>query len=154
MKKLWLLMFPICMLLSCLTDCRRPLGGAISTWAQDGTPVEPPYIYLEVGGNYYFLANYRFQIYWCNGVNCTPDPSQLGPCTKQVVGKGHEKPHGKDKEDRYVGKCVIATGASTHHDYHYVFYPSGKKLSIKDLPRYDFPDNLQPCNPRCSPKSE
>jgi hypothetical protein len=145
MKKLWLLVFPICMLLSCLTGCRPPVGGAISTWSSTGKPVAP-YIDVEEGGNQHFLANYPFKIYWCNDASCTTK-EPLGPCTKQVDGTSSEK---ADGHLRYVGTCVISKGASGRKDYRYIFRSTDEKRKIADTPVYGFPDNLQPCNPRCS----
>ena len=151
MKKLWLLVFPICMLLSCLTACRPPIGGAISIWSPNGTLL-PPSPFVEEGGKLYFMANHPFLIRWCNGAKCKPKdfPPDLGPCTKKVEATGPEK---ADGHDRFVGTCKIANRASKHTDYRYAFHFTGKTPLEKDPDPIDFPDNLQPCNPRCSPKS-
>jgi hypothetical protein len=145
MKRLWLLVFPICLLMSCLTGCRPPFGGAV--WSSKGI-LAPPEIYVEEGGAQHFLANHAFLIYWCNDtVTCTPKLSP-GPCTQQVESTKPEKADGKP---RYVGTCVISKGASNDpNKYRYAFHWKDKNLTPVDSPPYDYPANIHPCTPRCS----
>jgi hypothetical protein len=135
MKRLWLLVFPICLLLSWVVGCRAPFDAEISAKTA-------PKISIEEGAKIRFVATYAFKITWCTDASCTPPHDLLGPCTKQVQGTEKEK-HGTN----FVGTCIIRDGASQQH-YYYVFDPTaGGKVPAGP---YEFPDNIEPCKPPCS----
>jgi hypothetical protein len=141
MKKLWLLVFPICLLLSCVACNRAPFGFAISS----PSPETAPTIYVEEGANQQFVAPYAFTITWCIGAPGCSQPDPTGPCTEAVQGKAEKDRAGNVRY--YVGTCKINRNAETPpKDYFYAFNQKGKASPT----RYDHPDNIQPCTPRCS----
>jgi hypothetical protein len=153
MKKQWLLVFPICLLLSCVACNRAPFDNAI--------PVPPPQttapaVFIEEGAKIRFVAAEAFNITWCIGpsATCTANTANdhFGPCTEQVQSNKQEK-HGT----KYVGMCTIKTGATLpdNQNYYYVFNATAPAKGSHPPPPpppptlYEFPDNIHQCNPPC-----
>jgi hypothetical protein len=145
-NKQWLLVFSICLMLSCVAGChhRAPFEGAIQL--PKPSPMPPPMatLYTEEGASQRFEADYQFTITWCADIKCSAAVD--GPCTTPKVLQSTPEDH---KDGRiYVATCKTKKGAGGKDPaghYYYAF----KESNDQTPPTYGIPDNIQPCNPPC-----
>lgn len=145
MKKQWLLVFPMFLLLISMVSCIRGPYGASVYQTPDAMA---PAIFAEVGGVQHFVFNQKFTLHWCTNAACDSKEDGDNPCEAGTQLESHKEKHG----DLYVVKCKIKKDAVTStvqmpNHYYYQFLLDDEKH--QPLTTHGYPDTIHPCNPPC-----